>query len=175
MRQNLKHLVIVMLTLWTISLPQLSYSKTNSMTFNAVSFIKENNIHSIEDYAQWLKDNMIYLLDVGKDSWASPLETIQKGGGDCEDLAFLSAEVLKALGFKPLVLAHGNFKDGHVYCVFKYLGIYYTFENTNFASTEQPSLKDMAIYLAKNHHSKYLAELFLDTKEVHFIYLTNTI
>ncbi len=152
----------------------LTYAGIPSAHFDMRQFLAKNKIVSIGDYANWLTHNIRYIADQNGDYWSTPEETIRRGGGDCEDLAFLSAAVLKTFGIESRVVAHGDFKNGHVYCIFKYKGLYYTFENNHFANTEQHSLREMAVYLGKYHQSKYLAELNLEKKQVKFLYFIHS-
>lgn len=165
-----KKIICGLICLSLLTNAPFSYAGRTADSFDIRRFLATNKIASVEDYANWLPRHMRYIADTGGDRWAAPEETIKNGGGDCEDLAFLSAAVLKAFGIDARVVAHGDFKNGHVYCIFKYNGLYYTFENNHFANTKQRSLKEMALYLGKTQHSQYLAELNLEKKDVRFLY-----
>lgn len=138
--------------------------------FDVRKFLKDNEIPSLGHYANWLKENLSYSRDPKKDNWQTPQETLDKGSGDCEDLAFLSAEVLRAFGMKPYVLASGKGKNAHVYTVFKYKGVYYAFDNIKLANTHMKNIKDMAMYLGEKEKAEYLLELTLEPKNVRVIF-----
>lgn len=46
---------------------------------------------SVNENFTWMRDK--------KDKWQSPDETMERGGGDCEDLAFLKMHTLRILGY----------------------------------------------------------------------------
>lgn len=52
-----------------------------------------SNIHNPEDIQFWIKDNIEYRQE-DNDIWATPKETIERGHGDCEDLALLMGWIL---------------------------------------------------------------------------------
>ena len=43
---------------------------------------------------EWVNSNIVYTPDT-TDTWQSPLETLTKGSGDCEDLAILKQAIVK--------------------------------------------------------------------------------
>lgn len=54
--------------------------------------------------ADWLR-GLRYLPDsLTRDVWQSPLATLARGGGDCEDLAIAALSVLLALGCSGVIL-----------------------------------------------------------------------
>lgn len=61
---------------------------TEQEKLNRVNEFFNANIQFIDDQALW---------DL-KDYWATPLETLSKGGGDCEDYAIAKYFTLKRLG-----------------------------------------------------------------------------
>lgn len=124
------------------------------------SFLQANNIRSLDDYILWLAQNVTYSTDITKDDWADPLVTLNNKTGDCEDIAFLNAEVLKYYGYEPQVLAYGRDKEAHVICLFMKEGKYYIFDNTKFyRDIVSPSLKEIFLFLVKKHNARYLLQL----------------
>lgn len=56
-------------------------------------------------------------VDEGEnDHWQSPTETLEKRTGDCEDYAILKEAILKALGYKTMILI-GRTRDGSGHAV----------------------------------------------------------
>ena len=57
---------------------------------------------SVAEINKWINQNIQYVSDVilhGKeDYWASPEETLERGAGDCEDIAILKFFTLKKAG-----------------------------------------------------------------------------
>jgi predicted transglutaminase-like cysteine proteinase len=128
-------------------------------------FMQRNHIASLEQYVAWQKTNLTYSIDPTGDAWAAPQETLVRKSGDCEDLAFLHAEILKTLGYEARVLAFSKGKEGHVFCVFKINGAYNILDNLNYVPIQAPSLEHLARFLAKNDHAEYMLELnFLPRK-----------
>ncbi len=67
-----------------------------------------------EKLRAYYRKNLRYIREEqDQDSWQSPEETVRKGGGDCEDFAFLGQEILRRQG-KP---AHVLAPPGHAVCV----------------------------------------------------------
>jgi predicted transglutaminase-like cysteine proteinase len=135
------------------------------------SFLKANTIENLEDYISWLQENISYASDATEDRWADPLDTLNFRSGDCEDIAFLNAEVLKSFGFEARVLAYGHDKEAHVICLFIKDGKYYIFDNTQFyRDITSPSLKEIFHFLASKHQARYLLELSLKDKNFKVLY-----
>jgi len=133
-------------------------------------FMVTRNIQTVDDYAQWLIKNMRYQKDADRDIWSNPSETLQRGFGDCEDLAFLTAEVLKILGHQPRVIAVGLKKEAHVVCMFQKNGKYHVFDNTSYYKSSAPSMKHMFKYLLAKKKAFYMLELTLNPKNMKVLY-----
>lgn len=131
-----------------------------------VKFLSQHQIYNLKDYLHWIKNNLTYSTDTVRDSWASPEETISRKSGDCEDLAFLHAEVLRELGYESRVLAFSKGKDGHVFCVFRKNGNYQIIDNLNYFQTTTNSLEALARFIAANGHGEYLLELHRLPQEI---------
>ena len=136
-------------------------------------FLYENNIDSLIKYVQWLQKNVKYQQDAdGKDNWASPLETLTKKFGDCEDLSFLNAEVLKLFGFTPQVVGYGHSSYAHVVCLFKINnGNYYMFDNTRLVQTDAENLETIAKAFAAAYHSTHFFELNYSPRVFRILYM----
>ncbi|MFC1666580.1 transglutaminase-like domain-containing protein [Candidatus Omnitrophota bacterium] len=138
----------------------------------ALNMLKANNIKSLEDYAQWLRENVKYKKDKFGDIWALPKETIERKYGDCEDLAFLNASILRVLGYKPKVLAMGNirvlagrFITSHAICVFEKDSHYLWFDNAKLKKTNVSSLEEFSRNIFSKYHCSSISEIVFDTKE----------
>lgn len=68
----------------------------------------------IEAVYRFVKENFKYDPVEESDFWQYPAETIKRGAGDCEDLAFLVKSLLLAAGI-PDEIAFVNIKYWHVY------------------------------------------------------------
>lgn len=68
----------------------------------------------IEAVYRFVKENFRYDPVEESDFWQYPAETIKRGAGDCEDLAFLVKSLLLAAGI-PDEMAFVNIKYWHVY------------------------------------------------------------
>jgi hypothetical protein len=133
---------------------------TLSESISINSFILLNDIKTIEDYAQWLKTNMVYRPDPKLDIWSHPYTTLKRGYGDCEDMAFLSAAVLKHLGYKPVVLAAGRDKKAHVFTALLKDGKLHVFDNNiHYVNSHINSLQQIFDFLAEHKKFDYLLEV----------------
>ena len=138
---------------------------------NIPAFLKANRIENLDDYIRWLQEHVNYASDADKDDWAEPLITLNKQSGDCEDIAFLNAEVLKHLGYEPQVLAYGHGKEAHVICLFLKDGKYHIFDNTKFyRDITSPSLKEIFAFLATKHQAQFLLELTREPRQLNVLY-----
>ena len=124
-------------------------NKPDSLDQKGLNILANENIKSVEDYAEWLRKNLKYRRDKKADRWSLPEETLRKGCGDCEDLAFLSEEVLSILGYKPQVvaLAKNGRKEWYAICIFKRDGHYLYFDNCRFKKTSATSLEQFTKYI----------------------------
>ena len=109
----------------------------------------DENIRSIEDYTQWLGENIRYQSDGDMDTWSSPEETLTRKYGDCEDFAFLSEAVLRVLGYQPRVMAYtkGKEEEGHAICAFKKGDHYLYFDNAELKKTYATSMEQFARHI----------------------------
>lgn len=82
------------------------------------------NFNSVSEYSSYLYKNFTYQKEEkGTDYWKKSEETIRDKGGDCEDLAILSQEVLKKIGVQSQLIFlemidENKKKSGHVFCVY---------------------------------------------------------
>jgi len=124
-----------------------------------------NNIVSLEDYVQWLQENIKYRKEEGGDHWSTPGETLQNKYGDCEDYAFLNQAVLRVAGYQPKVLAAGKLGRLHAICVFQEGGHYSWIDNTKLRRTQAQSIYEFAKYLFSQYDFYCLVELRFETKD----------
>lgn len=132
--------------------------------------IKTNNIFSLADYGQWLKAHIHYKNDEGKDCWSLPEDTLAKGWGDCEDLAFLNQAVLCVLGYEPRVLCVLRMFCSHAICVFQENGYYQIVDNTTFKHTPARSFDELLHYLFIVYNCASIGELDLQAKEYQVLF-----
>ena len=91
------------------------------------------SIQQVAAVFDWMKANIPYIEDPdGKDIWYTPNETVQRGGGDCEDQAMLLSAMVRELGGTariyltddhafPVVFV-GNDRDSVVKALNRYYG-----------------------------------------------------
>jgi predicted transglutaminase-like cysteine proteinase len=125
------------------------------------------NIKNLDDYIYWLKKTIKYKSDGTKDNWADPQETLRKKYGDCEDLAFLNAAFLHAVGFQTKVLGiimglGGN----HAICVFKEKNYYSWIDNTELKRTQAESILQFTKYITSRYGCLSVRELKLQKHEL---------
>ncbi len=128
-------------------------SGPNLIDKELLSFLRSRGITEISSFAQWLADNTTYVKDSPKDTWASPVETLNKRGGDCEDFAFLSSRVAALLGYEPHILILSNHTNSHAVCAFQMDGIFFIFNNNRLQKTRARSLEELALILT--HQTDY--------------------
>lgn len=87
-------------------------------------------LESIGDIHKDVMTTIEYERDIG-DYWNSSSETVEDGYGDCEDMATLIyARVLKRHGIKNNCFV--CIVPGHAFCVVRYQGEYWMFDNGNY-------------------------------------------
>lgn len=97
-----------------------------------------------------------------RDAWQTPLETMRRGRGDCEDSALLLADWLISRGFDVRV-ALGRFGDmgQHAWCVARVDGIEYLLESTEgHPDPEKPPY-------ATDLGSRYVPETIFDRDAIY--------
>lgn len=124
-----------------------------------VNIVNINRILSLEDYVQWLRENIKYREDGEKDYWSTPKETLQNRFGDCEDYAFLNEAVLRVFGYQPKVLAIKVRGFDHAICVFEENGYYSWIDNTELKRTETKSISEFSDYLSTQYGCSHLVTL----------------
>ena len=134
-------------------------SRPNPSDAQIFDLITVNNIHSLEDYSQWLKRNIKYRPDGPQDTWATPIELLHKRSGDCEDYTFLNVAVLKVLGYHPHFLALGRPGNFHAICLFKENDYYVWFDNTELKRTKTKTMMEFAQLIVQNYNYSSLHEL----------------
>jgi hypothetical protein len=127
--------------------------------------INANNIVSVADYAQWLSAHVRYQRDEGKDYWSLPEDTLVRGRGDCEDLAFLNKAVLSVLGYESRVLCVLRMFRSHAICVFEDNGYYQIVDNTSLKHTPARSFDELLQYLLIVYNCASIGEVDLSTQD----------
>lgn len=125
-------------------------ARPNPMDLEILSMLQTHQIQTLNDYVQWLEKSTSYKKDT-IDIWAKPQETFQRKYGDCEDYAFLNAEVLRLLGYKPHVLALERQSQNHAICAFEDQGRYFWFDNNHLKSASARTLEDLAKTIAEEY------------------------
>lgn len=132
-----------------------------------------NRIKSVDDYAHWLKEKMSYIEDSQVDTWATPIETLARKSGDCEDLAFLSKASLEGLGYKAKVLGLTKGTMTHAFCLVLVNGRVVVFDNQKVIYTKLASFDQFEDHLRQRQDTKYLLEFTKperDLKNVRVLY-----
>lgn len=136
-----------------------------------VDLVTRHKIKSLEDYAQWLEDNLRYQNDGKADNWASPQQTLRKKAGDCEDYALLNTSVMQVLGYQPHFLALVRTKGRtHAICTFKHQGRFLWFDNAKLQKTSFTSLEQLAKEISDRYNYSALFEFDFKTKHWNILY-----
>ncbi len=133
-------------------------------------FLFRNKIRNLTDYAHWLETNTNYREDPIGDDWAPPQEMLRRRIGDCEDYAFLTAEVLKILGYQPHILALAMEDFTHAITVFKDNDQYCIFDNYKLVQTKITSFEDLTQFFILKLNSRYIIEVNFDRDKSRMIY-----
>ncbi|MCG3176568.1 MAG: hypothetical protein MOGMAGMI_01526 [Candidatus Omnitrophica bacterium] len=108
-------------------------------------FLDSRNIRDIYAWRQWLSENIRYNKDLNGDDWSSPIVTLKRGSGDCEDYAILNRAVLRVLGHRADIYVVERWAASHAICIFSYdIGgtLYWGYtDNDRFVITEQSDFK----------------------------------
>lgn len=72
----------------------------------AIAHAHARHAKEVEGIACYLRQlGLVYIADPKhRDFWCPPLETIRRGGGDCDDFSVLAASMLRAAGYRADVV-----------------------------------------------------------------------
>lgn len=132
-------------------------------------FLFNNHIKTLDDYAEWLRNNITYKKE-RTDRWANPLVTLSRKYGDCEDFTYLNMIVLRVLGYSPKFIAVFGKSRGHAVCVFKKGNEYYYFDNEKLIETQENSVLGLAQSVKTYFAKVEIRELDLDSKKWNILY-----
>jgi predicted transglutaminase-like cysteine proteinase len=116
--------------------------------------VLRNKLYNPKDISNWLIKNIEYVSDNEtwnkSEYWQTPLETISKRTGDCEDFAFVAQELLNQIGIESCVIGmyYVFIEGGHAVCIFKWEGRYYILDNGSLikgTSTDE-NIRDLLQY-----------------------------
>lgn len=111
------------------------------LLFTGISIANENsrfedlNLFYPSQISSWLFKNIRFVEDVGE-YWQSPIETLNRKKGDCEDFAFLTQELLNQIDINSVVVGVVNSyvydNIPHMVCIFEYNGQYRVMDNYKY-------------------------------------------
>lgn len=115
-------------------------------------FMRTNQLNTLEQYVDWLGNNVYYKSDNGSREWANPQETLARKYGDCKDYAVLNKEALRALGYNAEIYSVTfSSQDKHAICVFKINGSYAMISNAELYTTNISDWAEFQQYLFMEH------------------------
>ena len=120
--------------------------KPTDISINIYNLLSSNKILNINDYINWLQNNITYKFDKN-DYWQSPIETIKNKTGDCEDFAILNKAVLNVLGYNATVFIMRNTTSAHAFCIFQDNDRYNMIDNSTLITLNAKSIREIATYL----------------------------
>ncbi len=136
--------------------------------------LMDNDIHTPEQYSQWLAKNIEYKKDKGSDVWANPLTVIARKFGDCEDFTFLNIAVLRVMGYDAQFVAFfAPETQGHAVCVFKYNGSNFYFDNKDLKEMEENNVMKFVKNMVSTNNYNVSRELDLDSRKWKLLYKTS--
>lgn len=118
----------------------------NCLAFNSSARIGstiyyKSVVYNPETLSKWMTANLAYQKDT-RGYWKTPYETLDEGGGDCEDFARLAGTVLEKLGYKGYIVIVifqskvTNRRQGHaIYMVQEKDKTWSVFSNTEYIPT----------------------------------------
>lgn len=126
-------------------LKQQDYSVQDRADRAIANFLKQREIRDIYAWRDWMTHNISYAKDFRGDDWSSPMQTLKRGFGDCEDFAILNCAVLRVLGNTADLYVVERWGLTHAVCIFRYeIGgtLYWGYtDNDRFVITEQSDFK----------------------------------
>jgi len=129
-----------------------------------------NNIHSLNDYACWVKKNVSYQRHGLIDEWTPAQATLTRRHGDCKDLALLNSSVLQVLGYKAVLLAIYGPGFGHALCAFEQNGSYMLFDNNELKKTRASTMVELTSYIADRYNCNSIAIVTPEDKKLEILY-----
>ena len=148
-------------------------SKTNSKTVankpkedDLKAFLNKNNIHTVDDYSQWVNKNMRYEKSNGSEKWESWQATLNRRYGDCKNLSVLNAKVLELLGYHPILIGYKKDVGGHLFTVFLKDGTYHIFDNTDYYVSDLRNVADIGAFLYRKYNVESVFEVSLTTRQI---------
>jgi hypothetical protein len=147
-------------------------SRPSAEDAEIAKFLNSNNIHTSEEYAQWLAKNIEYKKDPHRDAWAEPLKVLSRKFGDCEDFTFLNIAVLRGYKAKFVTFLTPPV-SGHAVCVFEYKGRYFYFDNMTLKETEEPSVMQFVKNMISNNNYIVSRELDVESRKWKLLYKTS--
>ncbi len=123
------------------------------------------NLHTLGAVNRWANNRIAYVEDMAnygsRDYWATAIETLKAGKGDCEDYAILKYQMLAALGFDRssmyLTLARDLVRNAdHAVLVVKIEGRHYLLDNATDALLPANIAYDYRPTISFNSESAWL-------------------
>lgn len=158
-------------------LSDASVSETSKESYLR-EFLLENNIHTVEQYAAWLRNNVEYRVDsLAREQWIPWPTMLTRKYGDCKAISGLNKKVLELLGYEPLLIGYKNAanREGHVFTVFLKDGHYSVFDNTSFHETKATSIAELSMFIYKEQNIELVFEVIGNPKTFKILYTRTTL
>jgi len=145
--------------------------RPNARDLEIRDFLIAAKIDSVEDYLAWLRAHIAYESDGPDDVWTKPFDLIERGFGDCEDLALLSYAVLKVLGYEPQIMIVDQEKEGkHAITVFREGDHYSIMDNRKLIRTSSDSRESMFQKLVQRYAAMQITGVHPVTWKFFYLY-----
>lgn len=145
-------------------------SKPDPVDVMIADLLRTQDIQSLDEYAQWLKNHILYRPDGKIDIWTAPPDTLKNGAGDCEDFSQLTAAVAQVMGYRPHFLAVARSGQWHAICAFNDNGRYVWFDNQELKKTDARTLEEFGLYITGRYQYPLLLEFDPSTRRWKVIY-----
>lgn len=133
-------------------------------------FLAREGLNDFSSYASWAATHLSYKKDPGDDAWSSPLDTLNRRYGDCEDLAFLHLDVARRFGYTGRVLGFEIKGETHAVSVILIDGKYAVFDNTTLHADRARTIEELYAYMILKYQSRYAMALRNQPRRISLIY-----
>ena len=116
-------------------------------------------VKDIKSFSAWVEYNVKYLSEIGGEYWQCPRETIERKGGDCEDLAILFSAYLSEQEIRNwiIIIEYKGLKVAHAICAWQVKpGAWYISSNTKTYYIPNKTLRASILYLYPDANSAWI-------------------
>ncbi len=158
----MKKRVIAMMVMLLAAMPSeaaVLVSRAEPQQQFASDLMAVHRLSNLEDYLEWVSTHVRYQKDSLRDTWASPQATIERGVGDCEDLAFLHEAMLVRFGHTSMAVSVHGASVNHAICIFVKDGVFHWIDNFDIHTSSATTFQRFLLVLLKHYKGSQIYEL----------------